>query len=71
MCDGVVIMIEYPSGCDRAVASVATVPPAPGRWSITTGLPRISVASAQTSRETKSTAPPGGNGRNTLIGRSG
>ena len=31
VCDGVVIMIEYPSGCDRAVASVATVPPAPGR----------------------------------------
>src|SRR5262249_18511313 len=47
------------------------MPPAPAFASITNARPRSDAMRSVTSRVTRSTAPPGGNGVTTWIGRSG
>ena len=47
-----------PSGCVRAAASAAMLPPAPVRFSTTIGWPRIGPAASATKRATRSLIPP-------------
>ena len=51
-----------PSGALRATASAAMLPPAPGRFSITTGWPSSGAICSASSRAVMSAAPPGGKG---------
>jgi len=65
MSEGVMVMPDefirsvWPSGAARAMASVAIVPPAPGRLSATTGWPHMSDRRCAMSRPVVSTPPPG------------
>src|SRR5215831_3542389 len=52
----------YPSLSARATASLPSVPPAPGRFSITTGWPSFSCSDCATMRPMMSAPPPGPNG---------
>src|ERR1044071_9647034 len=61
----------YPSAGARAAASAPTVPPAPERFSTTTGWPRASCKPVAVMRVMMSTAPPGGNGEMKRTGREG
>src|SRR6478609_4338684 len=61
----------YPSAGARAAASAPTVPPAPERFSTTTGWPRASCKPVAVMRVMTSTAPPGGNGLMKRTGREG
>src|SRR5579862_1807805 len=51
--------------------SLATAPPAPGLFSMTTGWPHASLSFGAISRATISTPPPGANGTMTCTGRAG
>ena len=57
-----------PSGALRATASAAMLPPAPGRFSITTGWPSSGAIRSASSRAVMSAAPPGGKGTTMLQG---
>src|SRR4051812_43584126 len=52
----------YPSGADLATASAAMLPPAPGRFSTTTGCPRARPSGSASDRATTSGWPPGAKG---------
>jgi len=54
-----------------ATTSVPMLPPAPARFSMTKGCPRISAIFGVTVRATMSVPPPGGNGTMTRIGFDG
>src|SRR5262245_24808286 len=64
--------IVVPSGGDFATAAVATIVPAPGRFSITTDWPlqRADRSSARM-RATTSVGPPAANGTTSFTGRDG
>jgi hypothetical protein len=47
------------------------LPPAPPRFSITTGWPSASASGGWITRATMSLAPPGANGTTSVTGRSG
>jgi hypothetical protein len=49
----------YPSGGDFAVNSDASIVPAPGRLSMTTGCSRAALSACPTMREIVSAPPPG------------
>ena len=59
----------WPSGEARATAAAAVMPPAPGMFSITTGLPNESAIFCATARAVMSPRPPGPNPTTILIGR--
>ena len=61
----------YPSGCAEVTALAAMMPPALGRFSITTWTPARSLSCWPTSRMVMSAKPPGPNGMTTRIGRLG
>ena len=50
----------WPSAVARATTPVAVLPPAPGRFSITTGFPRLAESSGPSVRAITSFGPPGG-----------
>ena len=61
-----------PLGSALATISAATMPPAPGRFSITTGWPKPSAIFCATVRAVKSATPPAPNGttmRKGLLGK--
>ena len=60
-----------PSGAAFATTAVPTVPPAPPRFSITTGCPNSLLSPSATTRPTMSVEPPGGNGTISVIGLVG
>src|SRR5262249_14459380 len=68
---GVMIRSVYPSLSARATASLPRVPPAPGRFSITTGWPSFSCSDCATMRPMMSAPPPGPNGTTMRTGRCG
>jgi hypothetical protein len=43
----------------RAISSIATMPKAPGLFSVTKGWPRMTRSCSPSTRETMSVAPPG------------
>src|ERR687890_2900340 len=53
--------IVLPSGAERAIASVPTLPPEPVRFSMTNCWPVISLILEHHRREMMSVPPPGGN----------
>src|SRR5262245_34681223 len=57
-CALLIISAVYPSLGARATASAAVVPPAPTRFSTTTGWPRISESGCATMRAAMSVPPP-------------
>ena len=61
----------YPSGVAFAPSALPSVDPAPGLFSMTTGLPRRSASLGMTMRARVSTAPPAGHGTITEIARVG
>jgi hypothetical protein len=61
----------YPSGGLFATARVATVPPAPGRFSMMICAPSLSLILSATLRATVLALPPGANGMTSVIGRLG
>ncbi len=61
----------WPSGGLLAIARVATVPPAPPRFSTTTCWPSVLLIRSATSRASASLPPPAGNGTTSVIGRDG
>ena len=61
----------YPSGGACATAAVPTLPPAPGRLSITIGWPSVRPSGSATTRAMMSGELPGGNGTTSLIARAG
>jgi hypothetical protein len=62
---------EYPSGAALAKAAAAKMPPALGRFSITTCWPVRSVSFCPRCRMVMSARPPGPNGMTMRMGRSG
>src|SRR6516164_2228144 len=58
------------SGCECATAAAATEPPAPGLFSTMT-VPSVRLTLSAHGRPMMSNAPPGGNGKMSLIGRVG
>src|SRR6218665_678250 len=68
---GVPWITVSPSGGWRKAASTPIEPPAPGRFSTTTGWPSLSLRILASSRELLSVMPPGVNGTTKLIGRVG
>ena len=52
--------IVVPSGADFATASTPIMPPAPARFSTTTGWPSLSLMRGAMAREMRSALPPGG-----------
>src|SRR5438105_11577926 len=68
---GVVMRTVCPSGAALATASAPTLPPAPARFSTTTGCLKDSDIFALTQRATVSTEPPAGNGTTMRTGRFG
>src|SRR5215467_11191669 len=69
--EGATRTIVYPSGADLAAASAPTLPPAPPRFSATTGWPRFAVSRSAMRRPRMSVPPPGGNGRMKRTGLAG
>ena len=63
--------IVCPSGRARATISAATMPPPPGRLSITMFCPSVSVSLTASVRADTSAGPPGANGMTNLIGCDG
>src|SRR3954451_9638258 len=61
----------WPSGAERATASVAIVALAPPRFSITTGWPQAACSPGARARAMKSVGPPGGKPTKSRTGRSG
>ena len=61
----------WPSGAARATDPAALIPPAPGMFSITTGLPNESDIFCATARAVMSPRPPGPKPTTILIGRAG
>ena len=61
----------WPSGAARATDPAAPIPPAPGMFSITTGLPSESDIFCATARAVMSPRPPGPKPTTILIGRAG
>ncbi len=61
----------YPSGGDFATASAPMVPPAPPRFSTTTGWPSASESLCAMGRAKMSVDPPGGNGTTSFSGFEG
>ena len=61
----------WPSGGLLAIARVATVPPAPPRFSTTTCWPSVLLMRSATSRASASLPPPAGNGTTSVTGRVG
>ena len=61
----------WPSGVARAAASAAMLPPAPGRFSTTTGWPSRSPAPGRPARAVTSVLPPAAKPTIRRIGRSG
>jgi len=61
----------YPSGADFATASAARLPPAPGRFSTSTGRPSDAASGVAIARAMVSVVPPGEAPTNSLIGREG
>jgi hypothetical protein len=61
----------WPSGAARATDAAALIPPAPGMFSITTGLPNESDIFCATARAVMSPRPPGPKPTTILIGRAG
>src|SRR5262245_12425137 len=59
---GDVISSVWPSGSALATTSAPMFPPAPGRFSTTTGWPSVLASSSPTARARTSTSPPAGNG---------
>src|SRR6185503_13855135 len=60
-----------PSGAALATASTPSMPPAPARFSTTTGWPRIFSSAGCMARATASVLPPAGNGTKKRSGLSG
>jgi len=60
-----------PFGCALATTSAPSVPPAPGRFSITTVWPRISLSLGARTRVVMSVPPPVPKGTTIRIGRVG
>src|SRR5262245_14713630 len=58
----------YPSGFELVTAPAPIMPPAPGRFSTTTGWPRISLMGGAIMRAVTSRLPPGANGTTIRIG---
>jgi hypothetical protein len=67
----VAIMMVWPSGGLLATCSAAVSVPAPGRFSITNGLPSRSESFWPTSLPSTSVLPPGANGTTKLTWRLG
>src|SRR5262245_19917151 len=61
----------WPSGELLAIARVATVPPAPPRFSTTTCCPSVLLMRSATSRASASLPPPAGNGTTSVTVRFG
>src|SRR6266436_6447316 len=61
----------WPSGADFATTSAARLPPAPGRFSTTTGCLRALAIGSASARATVSVVPPGEAPTNSLTGREG
>ena len=59
VCEMLVTSTVYPSGAALATASAPMTPPAPGRFSTTTGTRRFSDNPCDTLRAAKSAMPPG------------
>src|SRR6218665_3863046 len=64
-------MMGWGGGGWRTAASTPIEPPAPGRFSTTTGWPSLSLRILASSRELLSVMTPGGNGTTKVIGRVG
>ena len=71
MVDDVAISSVWPSGAARATAAAPMLVPAPGRFSITNGLPSRCSSFGATSRATISMPPPGPVGTTIVTGRAG
>src|SRR5262245_35756892 len=65
------IMRVCPSGLELMTKPAAVIPAAPGRFSTTTGWPRISLMIGATARAVTSTLPPAANGTMIRIGSLG
>jgi hypothetical protein len=61
----------WPSGAAAATAAAPIVPPAPARFSITTGWPQASLSFLPTARATMSFDPPDANGTTRVMGFDG
>ena len=61
----------WPSGADLATASAPIAPPAPPRFSTTTGWPMLSLMRWATMRATTSVVPPAGKGTMIFSGLDG
>src|SRR5690242_18309160 len=61
----------YPSGADFATASAAMLPPAPARFSTTTGAPSARPRGPAMARATTSGWPPGAKGTTSFTGWAG
>src|SRR5262249_46317832 len=61
----------YPSGADLATAAAARLPPAPGRFSISTGCFSAAAIGSAMARAIVSVVPPAGAPPHSLIGRAG
>jgi hypothetical protein len=61
----------WPSGTARATRWLATMAPAPGWLSTTTGWPRLRASASPTARAVRSAMPPGPKGTTRVIARSG
>ena len=60
-----------PSGADFATESAAMLPPAPGRFSTTTGWPRARESGSASARATMSGWPPGAKGTTSFTAWAG
>ena len=63
--------IVYPSGFARATYCMPTPPPAPERFSTTTGCFRMRVIASASGRPVMSATPPGGNGTTIAMALAG
>src|SRR5229473_68349 len=61
----------WPSGADFATASAARLPPAPGRFSTSTGRPSDDESGCAIARAIVSVVPPGEAPTRSLMGRDG
>ena len=71
MVDEVAISSVWPSGAERATAAPPMLVPAPGRFSMTNGLPNRCSSFGASRRATISMPPPGPVGTTIVTGRDG
>jgi len=71
MVEDVAISSVVPSGAERATAAAPILVPAPGRFSMTNGLPKRCSSFGASRRATISMPPPGPVGTTIVTGRAG